>query len=374
MRCPKCGTEATIRLAFCASCGERLPRPEEAPEAAVVPAPDATVAAAVPEPTGWRPVEPPARHFTLTMSVTCDHCAQPVPVNGPTRSVHCPNCDGDSRPPDLPEELVLAARGAMTIPSRYQHRSFKSPEPQCWKCGTGVPLGTFIEQCGETALFPCPQCGTGLPTYPAPAWLRAELPTARQVFGGDAETTQAEGGLPLEVDQQRAAPIVMTCPQCNGALTITADTPRTVTCSYCSTNVFLPDALWTRMHPAKVMRRWTVSYTGELKTRRDLEQEQRAEQQKREQSQRQAQQDLEDQAHQEQKGRKARAKELKRVLIFLACVVAWVAFLMVFGTIRQGCKGTDDPPATTGEEGQDADRGTLDGHDAHEEPQPETRH
>ncbi len=118
------------------------------------------------------------------------------------------------------------------------------------------------------------------------------------------------------------------------------------------------------MHPAKVMRRWTVSYTGEFKTRRDLEQEQ----QQRERSQRQAQQDLQYRAHQKQNGWKARAKELKRALIFLAVVVASIVICLTVPP----CPRTDDPPATTGEKEADADRGTLDGHDAPEEPQPET--
>ena len=33
---------------------------------------------------------------------------------------------------------------------------------------------------------------------------------------------------------------------------------RIVICEYCETNVYLPDDLWLRLHPAKKKNRWFV--------------------------------------------------------------------------------------------------------------------
>jgi hypothetical protein len=62
----------------------------------------------------------------------------------------------------------------------------------------------------------------------------------------------------------------MACPQCNGGLTITPETPRTMTCAFCGVQVFLPDGLWLRLHPARKMRRWTLSFVGALKDKHKI--------------------------------------------------------------------------------------------------------
>jgi len=52
--------------------------------------------------------------------------------------------------------------------------------------------------------------------------------------------------------------IVFTCPQCGGALKIDGS-ERMPVCQFCNTNVYLPDDLWLRMHPAKMKVRWYVA-------------------------------------------------------------------------------------------------------------------
>src|SRR5258708_39741314 len=59
----------------------------------------------------------------------------------------------------------------------------------------------------------------------------------------------------------------MTCPQCGGALHIPADTNRTTTCQFCSVDFYLPDDLWRRLHPVKVVEPWCVRFEG--RTRHD---------------------------------------------------------------------------------------------------------
>ena len=104
-----------------------------------------------------------------------------------------------------------------------------------------------------------------MPTFPAPEWLKEQLPTALQVFGGDEEVARAQG-VDLAVNEAATKPIAMPCPSCGGGLTIKHDTDRTVTCQFCSTSVFIPDALWVRLHPTKTMLRWTLTYSRKLST------------------------------------------------------------------------------------------------------------
>ncbi|MFV8753236.1 hypothetical protein ACNOYE_22030 [Nannocystaceae bacterium ST9] len=196
--------------------------------------------------------------LTVTMTVRCEHCSAPVPINGPLRRAHCRNCQREFPIARLHDELALASEGMQRLGSPYVVRWASAAEPQCRKCEKVVPIAE-LDSIGSTTIA-CPACGTGLPSYAAPEWLRAKLPAIRRVFGGDPELA---GELALELPSTELAPIAMACPQCSGGLSITAADDRVVVCRYCTASVFLPDELWRRLHPAKTMLAWTVSYSGE---------------------------------------------------------------------------------------------------------------
>jgi len=196
------------------------------------------------------------------MTVTCDHCASPVPINGPTKNPLCPHCHNTSALKRICVEMTYADEGMMVVGSPYNYQTYKDQTPQCQACGESVPVDAYLKKVGATTTIPCPACGAGLATFPAPAWLKKELPDALQVFGADPEVAKEQADLVLTVDRQASKPIVMACPSCRGALSITEETERTTACSFCQVSVFLPDELWKRLHPVKVQRRWTLSYLG----------------------------------------------------------------------------------------------------------------
>ncbi len=262
MKCSKCGRENNEAYRFCLGCGGDLHEEDEGlPGLGDLPG---TGEAPGMGDGAWRPLLEKPGFLTVTMSVRCEHCAQPVPVNGPVRRVHCANCEEDTPLYRLHEELVLASEGYQTLGSPYTHQSYNEAEPQCPRCGEGVPVGGWLRKEGASVTIPCPACGARLPTYPAPEWLKKKLPNARQVFGGDPEVARDEAGLDLQVEADVAGPVVMSCPQCSGSLSIKPETPRTMTCGFCGVSVFLPDALWLRLHPARKMRRWTLSFERAL--------------------------------------------------------------------------------------------------------------
>lgn len=209
--------------------------------------------------------------LTVALTVKCEHCSAPVPVNGPAQHVHCRNCQRDSTLEHLHENLALASEGARRWGSPYEIRGASEAKPKCRSCGEVVPIPEQAMATDLPATIPCPKCGTGLPSYPAPAWLRALLPGVRQVFGGDPELAR-EAGVALELPTEgEPNPIAMACPQCAGSLLITAADARVLECRYCTTSVFLPDDLWRRLHPAKTMCDWTLTYVGpKLQTLADI--------------------------------------------------------------------------------------------------------
>lgn len=50
-------------------------------------------------------------------------------------------------------------------------------------------------------------------------------------------------------------PILFTCPSCAGNLEIDG-TDRMISCKFCNSQIYLPDDLWFRLHPAKEVERW----------------------------------------------------------------------------------------------------------------------
>lgn len=224
------------------------------------------------------------RSLTLTMSIVCDHCALAVPVNGPTQLAHCPHCSKEMPVAHLCEVLAFAAGSVkMGTPDgwRCSYSRFDEASAECAGCGERASVAPYLAKgdsvgledldvvdldAGDSATtIPCARCGAGMPAFPAPDWLKEHLPTALRVFGGDAEVARAEG-INLAMNEAASKPIAMPCPSCGGGLTIKHDTDRTITCEFCSTSVFIPDALWKRLHPIKTMLQWTLTYTGKLST------------------------------------------------------------------------------------------------------------
>jgi ribosomal protein S27E len=106
----------------------------------------------------------------------------------------------------------------------------------------------------------CSSCGHATPTFPAPHWLKSVVPSASQVFFADREAGGAAAGKEAECDQQAERPIALACPQCGGSLLITAESERTIPCRFCNVDVYLPDGVWLKLHPAKVAKFWLVRF------------------------------------------------------------------------------------------------------------------
>jgi hypothetical protein len=92
--------------------------------------------------------------------------------------------------------------------------------------------------------------------------------TAVQIFLTDPR--DAARGAPVALPEA-ARPVLMQCPGCGGPLAITHDSPRTTRCQHCKADVYLPDDLWRRLHPAKTVREWYVRFEGETDREREAE-------------------------------------------------------------------------------------------------------
>jgi uncharacterized protein YbaR (Trm112 family) len=213
------------------------------------------------------------RYGMFKVIVTCPHCGNPVPINGPQSQPACASCQ---------QKVPIAAKTWHTILGDYekdyeglepgeggnstmmgdltlQVTSVKlpPPEPACPTCETNWELAAVPN--GADGVITCQKCGRTSPTFPAPAWLTTGVPTARQIFFGERDTDDMPSNA-IDPSAEATRPIALACPQCNGGLLITAQTERTLRCKYCNVDVFLPDAVWLKLHPVKVAKFWLVRF------------------------------------------------------------------------------------------------------------------
>lgn len=241
---------------------------------------------ASPATDGWKPAEH-VHYVTLKVSVRCEHCSQPIPVNGPHRKVKCPTCLETMGLKGFSGALSDARQGMREMGSRYDVIISKTDLPECRKCSARVQVGERLNQHGPTTTLECQKCSAPLATYPVPNWLKPQFHGALQIFGGDLQLAGNEGDLPIDTGEDEVEPVAMNCPSCGAGLKIDAQAERTTTCEYCDASVFIPDALWKVLHPTPTQDFWTITYAKKPKKKKQKQKQQKNQQKQAPQQQRQ---------------------------------------------------------------------------------------
>lgn len=204
-----------------------------------------------------------ARYLSCSAMTSCNNCGNPLQLTGPLRNVVCEHCQRTTITSEeywsfldyiLREvgELSLGEVGQLSTGGtrvRYQLEA-----PKCSHCNAvfrAVDIAT-----GSVENVFCPGCGKAFSTYPAGELTKRCAPNVVQFFGAEREAT----GTSESVSSESVKPVTFACPDCNGNLKITAEHERTVTCEYCSSDCFLPDGLWRRLHPVRGRCTWYFRY------------------------------------------------------------------------------------------------------------------
>lgn len=209
------------------------------------------------------------RYCSVSILDKCDACGQPLPVEGPLREIFCSSCQRTNKVAasywklleDVLEDSVKArgkaAGFSMNFRTDVNHRL---AAPICEGCEKPIPVAAIPG--GSDGEHACPACGERFDTYPAPDWLVKVMPATQQIFFA-ARSGGGEADLPDDVK-----PVLFPCPGCAGSLKITARHDRIVTCEYCGSDCYLPDALWLRLHPPRVRTTWYIRFQDVEKARR----------------------------------------------------------------------------------------------------------
>ena len=220
-----------------------------------------------------------ARFGGFSVRTECARCGQPLPLDAPSRTATCHRCQGSTPIPDEVWQRVLEAYDShheTLVPGQREASSFEvnglrvryevGPAiPRCEKCGTELP--TEAASVGAQRALTCPRCGDPAVAEDAPAWLRELVSSARVVYR--AHAVPAGNAVPLDSLEQAVRPVALTCPQCGGPLTASAESPRLIPCRYCETDVYLPSEVWERLHPVRTVQPFHVRFAGPSRTDRE---------------------------------------------------------------------------------------------------------
>ncbi len=125
-------------------------------------------------------------------------------------------------------------------------------KPRCGKCKTNISTERFAEY-AKSGRAVCEKCANEISVRTLPEKLKNDSGNISFLIGEDSDmfTTNRES---LRTPDA-VKPILFTCPSCAGNLKVDG-TDRIVTCNFCNSQIYLPDDLWFRLHPAKVVQRW----------------------------------------------------------------------------------------------------------------------
>ena len=209
------------------------------------------------------------RYLAVRILDKCPSCGGGLPMNGLLSEVRCDMCHKTANLKPGYWESVLGTvledihqeAGGFSL-NFSTDVSWKVKAPECPKCSAelpveGVPTGAVDD-------LICPSCGARASTYPSPEWMKQLLPSIAQVFCGRRAAAAGEG----DIRVVGAKPVVLSCPSCGGSLKVTSESERTVTCGYCDADVYLPDDLWSRLHPKKTAATWYLRLEGKTKKER----------------------------------------------------------------------------------------------------------
>ena len=211
------------------------------------------------------------RFACLEVRTVCNRCGQSIPVNGPYAEVTCGACFGRQTVPadivgdfinDFEEEYQGISEGQgrggtlMSGSGTYKYGYWRL-RPRCSSCKEQLE----IPEGPGPVVIECAGCHEKYHYFEAPEPLRKEVPSAAFCITPEAPPGP-DGVERLQIDQSSSKPIVMSCPQCGGTLSVSSSSERIMECGYCGSEVYVPDEVWSSLHPVRTSEEWFVGLHG----------------------------------------------------------------------------------------------------------------
>jgi len=122
---------------------------------------------------------------------------------------------------------------------------YSSMQPYCEECFSVIDEHTAFEAINSGKPYTCPKCDHKMPVRAADGILKEFHPKAVGVLN------DSYGIDKKSLDTAKDEMLVFKCMTCGAGLELTGETKRTIKCNYCDNENYLPDSIWTKLHPNK---------------------------------------------------------------------------------------------------------------------------
>lgn len=200
------------------------------------------------------------------LKTSCKHCSSPIMLNAFTEKILCPSCNKYNNFPEeewqnlledavkeAPDFKVGEGQPSTIMRGQYTYNlTYGRQDPRCGKCKTPIDLAKIGEY-SSAGHVNCTKCQNEISVRKPSELVAACFPQVLFMAGEDEDQLKINpeaGKLPAS-----SKPVLFTCPSCAGNLEIDG-TDRMISCKFCNSQIYLPDDLWFRLHPAKEVERW----------------------------------------------------------------------------------------------------------------------
>lgn len=208
----------------------------------------------------------------IELKTKCKFCSNPLMLNAFTEDIHCNSCNKiNSFDIDTWSELLKSAlkeapmfkigegQPSTIFRGEYNYNlTYGRQQPRCGKCKQDIDI-TKLEEYSTLRFVKCSGCQNPVFVRKPSKFVYKCFSDVEYLVGEDDDLLSenaSDGKLPAS-----AKPVLFTCPACAGNLQIDG-TDRMVECKFCDSQIFLPDDLWFRLHPAKSVERWYMITGG----------------------------------------------------------------------------------------------------------------
>ncbi len=210
----------------------------------------------------------PVTSVSIELSHACQGCGQPVAVNAVLSRVRCDRC-GRSAELDariwrlvldepLREGPDLSAReertsALVTDAGRFQ-LVYRRGRGSCSRCQ--APITREQARAAASGYVHHCACGMRTPCRVMPPEVGLDL----------VELLREEDPALLWPDERTEA-VTLKCNGCGGAQEVGAATTRIFSCRYCAVQCFVPDDLWSLLHPVRAIQPWVLELRDDARER-----------------------------------------------------------------------------------------------------------
>lgn len=207
----------------------------------------------------------------LEIKTTCTSCGNPLPLNALVDKFLCPACqhtaefsyefwkdsilDVKEILNDLKKMGENEGRNSTVMTGQYTfQRLYVNQKPRCGKCKIQLDSNKY-EEFSAAGCAVCTNCGSKISVRHLSGASADTLYNINYLIGEDTDLFSSDKKSAKTPNAVK--PILFTCPSCAGNLEVDGS-ERVIKCKFCDSEIYLPDDLWHRIHPVKVVERWYI--------------------------------------------------------------------------------------------------------------------